>query len=355
MARLKIASFNVEWLVLAFGSASGTAIVDRFPGGSVGGVRHPAIDDVRDMCRRVAGVVRALKAKIIALQEAPPHAAQLEAFVAEFLEGDYQVLHSNARPQAISVLVHKSLAGKVETWMPPGVTASALWNGMAVYDWGAIDQPRRHDFFRRPLMLKVTPKPGVSFVLMVVHTKSKFSKLRSRQQWEKRDEAAVRDAIAARRDLSAEALRLREVMEDHLANPDHSPNLVVMGDMNDGPLAELMEREFLLHNVVDQLVGSVLYPNAHFRHAMDEASLRTEWSVAFSDPVAGDATVLELIDHILVSPAISARKAGIRLVSGSGQVEHAAWEAFNGEDATHAGRQWRPSDHRPVSAMLEIG
>ncbi len=85
MPQVKIATFNVEWLVSAFGAKwkkwQPPTIPASFPGAKLGDIELEPVPDVHDMCRRLAGVIQDMGAEIIGLQEAPPLKEQMEAFV----------------------------------------------------------------------------------------------------------------------------------------------------------------------------------------------------------------------------------------------------------------------------------
>jgi endonuclease/exonuclease/phosphatase family metal-dependent hydrolase len=359
MARFRFATFNIEWMVLLFGGGwnnwSAPGLPASFPGGRVGISFQPAIPDLDALRRRIAGAIRDLRARVICIQEGPPLRAQMEAFVEHYLGGRYVVHTSNANWQALHVLVDRTWAHRVEVvtpelgdWQGPRV-----WRQIPYYPWGRLQATDRklHHLDRQPLIVRARLRPGRFVDLINVHTKSKFSKLKTRAQWERRDEEAVGDALLQRAKLSAEVARLRHFLDAHLEDPRTPPHVVLLGDMNDGPFHEVLEAEFYVHNILDQLTGGLLYPDYWFRHAIGPMDLRAAWTASFNDPVQDGAKVHEMIDHVLVSPALVEGSA-VQLVPGSCQVEHAVWRRHaTGEDPPS--RAERPSDHRPVTAELE--
>jgi len=126
-----------------------------------------------------------------------------------------------------------------------------------------------------------------------------------------------------------------------------------MGDMNDGPYAETLENEFMIHNILDELCGTMLYPDYHFRHAMQPAALRTAASTRFEDALNEGCIIEELIDHVVVSPAIWQGTGHFRLLPNSCQVESAVWQAACADQGPDDKREFRPSDHKPVSFTVE--
>lgn len=363
MGQIKIATFNAEWMASLFGAVwlawQPPNIPTTFPGKKLGDIELEPIEDVHGLCRRIAGVIRDTGAHIIGLQEAPPRPDQLQVFVDQFLDGDYVVHQSNPRWQSISALVHRSVANRVTGWQSTAPNFARMWDDVPYYPWGTfgVSDRKQHDLYRRPLLLNFKPS-AVSrkeLRLAVLHTKSKFSLLKTREQWEQRNREAILDALDTRAKISAEVSRVRSFLDGELtvAGADVPRSFVLMGDLNDGPFAELMEREFMIHNIVDELVGSLLQPDKHLRHAMTPDVLSTASTASFPDPLQNGEIVTELIDHILVSPAIWQRKGDFRLRPDSCQVETAVFDRYNQDTGPVRKRHLRPSDHKPVSAVLE--
>lgn len=358
MTQIKLATFNVEWLVLAFTAGGWTNwdgnLLAAYPGGSLGGGRHGAIPNVDAMCRRIAGTIQQVGAHIIGLQEAAPLKAMMELFVTRYLNDDYVVFHSNTNAQSISALVHKSIAAHVHAWTPAVPQYKNYWKDIPFYPWGKtkLEERKAHAMMRKPLLLRFQPEPGRELDITILHAKSKISKLKTRMQWDLRDPVAVQDALDARSKLSAEIYRLREFFDKQMELAGYDQSLVVMGDFNDGPAADLIEAEFLVHNIMDELAGTLLYPYGYLHHAMTAATLQTARTTRFSDPLEGGAIVEELIDHILISHAIFEDRAPFHLLPDSCQVEAQAYDQHFDPLQGDKKRQFRPSDHKPVSAVF---
>lgn len=178
--------------------------------------------------------------------------------------------------------------------------------------------------------------------------------LKTKRQWDERgtNPGPVLDALSSRRKLSAEIVRLREVLTSIVAVGPEQASVVVVGDFNDGPFKDLMETEFLIKSILDELVGSFLDPNTYFKHAMDPAVLSSASTTRFPDPLQNGQIVGELIDHIVVSPAIWSGLGAYGIKVGSCQVEEAAWQ-MGVVGNSEASRDSRPSDHKPVSVVLD--
>lgn len=355
MPSLGIATFNVEWMLSIFGgqqTAWDGTIPATFPGKNLGSIRLEPIEDVPRLCQRIAGVIRGTGAQIIGIQEGPPLREQMELFVTRFLGGEYTVFTSNRNQQAVHALVHQSIAAKTEAFSAAGPETADLRAKIPFYPWGEIATAKKHTFDRVPLVLTFRPVASRSLRVIVVHTKSKFSKLKTLAQWESRDRDAILDALLARQKLSAEVFRLRQYIVSDLASGANAPSgLVAMGDFNDGAAAELMEREFMIHNIIDELAGSLAEPDQYLKHAMHPQVLRDAFTVEFPDPLSGGAMTRELIDHIVVSPSIWSGSGLFRL-TGS-RVDHESYDAHDDSSAGSRKRGDRPSDHRPVCATLE--
>ncbi|QYO63099.1 endonuclease/exonuclease/phosphatase family protein [Leptolyngbya sp. 7M] len=357
MPELKIATWNIEWMLSLFGGTwndwDGT-MPQTFPGRSIGGIKLAKIEDVPALCSRIAGVIRAVDPKILMVQEGPPRKDQMELFVKEYLNNDFVVHSSNPKSQTLHALVHRSIANKVTSFAHDGAETLGLRSGINFYPWGKIAESDRkeHKFDRRPLVLTFKPSAKKTLRLINVHTKSKFSKLKTPQQWFDRIPEAINDALLVRQKLSAEIYRLREWAVADLGPGNNPPDgCVILGDLNDGAYAELIEREFLIHNILDELVGSFLEPDTFFKHAMTPATIGNSFTVSFPDPLENGQIVHEMIDHVLISPEVWRAGGKFKVKAGSCRVELAAFNQF---DATTPQRKRgdRPSDHRPVSVVL---
>ena len=89
------------------------------------------------------------------------------------------------------------------------------------------------------------------------------------------------------------------------------------------------------------------------RHAMQPATLRTASSTRFEDALNQGNIIEELIDHMVVSPSIWQGTGHFRIVPNSCQVESAIWQAACADQGPDDKREYRPSDHKPVSVTVE--
>ena len=356
MSEIKLATFNVEWMTSIFG-AKHNDWDGTIPGAFQASTWATSRLILSQTCQRFAGASPGSSKKwtrrSLASRKGRRAKSRWNSSSGTCLADDYVVYKSPANPvwQSVYALVRRSIAPKVTEWKPKGADTPALWKDIPYYPWGQItaESRKEHDFARQPLLLECTPEAGKSFKFTVLHTKSKFSKLKTRKQWDERHADAVLDALNARVKLSAEIVALRKVLNEFAVGVP----IVITGDLNDGAFADLMEEEFLIHNIIDEVAGSLLHPETYFEHAMDPNVLADAVTVSFPDPLNDGAITHELIDHVLVSKAIWSAKAPFGVKPNSCVVEHDAYDHHNDEPPDHPARGLRPSDHRPVTVTLE--
>jgi endonuclease/exonuclease/phosphatase family metal-dependent hydrolase len=230
------------------------------------------------------------------------------------------------------------------------------WGDIYFQQWSSIALSHRykHDFYRYPLVLKFAPADDKELQIIGVHTKSKISKLKTWNQRKERHADAVHDALFVRQKLSAEVQRIRKYVEKELETPNQDRAMVIVGDFNDGPLAEQMEEEFLVHNIMNEVSGAITNPGLNFQHAMTAEALETATTTEFSDPFEEGNIVKILLDHILVSPGIWKKTSGFSVKKKSCIAEDTIYEQYTDDlGSPDQERGQRPSDHRPVSVVLK--
>lgn len=354
MSELKLVTLNLEWMVSIFNGRwtdwDGT-IPDTFAGRRLGSINLDPIEDVQDLCERIGGMILTLEPSILMIQEGPPRKDQMEFFVDEYLGGEFVVHTSNSRWQTLHALVHHSIASKVSSFAHDGPEIAELRKSIRFYPWGEIAEAKTHKHYRTPLVLTFESS-SKKLRLINVHTKSKYSKLKRPEQWENRDEEAITDALLARQKLSAEIANLRSFVSNDLTSANPPDGLIVMGDMNDGAYAELMEQEFLIKNIIDELTGSFLLPDEYLKHAMSPNRIAESATSVFPDPLNNGELAEELIDHIVVSRSIWQNRNPFKVESNSCKVEKQIYGWFDDSDSDRK-RHQRPCDHKPVSAIIE--
>jgi Endonuclease/Exonuclease/phosphatase family len=346
MATLRIASVNGEWMNNWFTSdGQPAAFVPSFklPGETLS-------NSTDKTASKLAAEIIAIKADVLAVEEAPSRKEELDLFVSQYLSGPggptYQtILGDSGGAQKLAVL-YKSAA--VTAALAPGDSITTLldpWE--ADPDGDMILEP--YQFTRTPLVIDLRAGPH-PFQLIVMHTKSNFVNA-GQAMWNDpaRRQQYVIAALKARRRNATEGMRTRQYIDERLA-VDKNARIIVLGDLNDGPGMDYFEERYLAHNVTDILVGSAFEPERTFAHAQHDVSPDKRFTAIFDDfvPTLQKGKKL-LLDHILLSPGFDS-SGGLRRKRGSGTVHHAEYEAQLKNQGKK--REDRPSDHRPVSVLL---
>jgi hypothetical protein len=116
----------------------------------------------------------------------------------------------------------------------------------------------RYKYLRRPLVTEITIGANHTRLIVIgVHLKSKHIP-QSRQLWETDDVddkmSYIKKAVENRRRIAAEIQRCRQLI-DCIMDEHPNANVLVAGDVNDGPGADLFEQRYLLSNASDALLG----------------------------------------------------------------------------------------------------
>lgn len=337
---MKLVNWNIEWMNDWFTpiSAGPPAWRDANPG------RH--IADVEALAARVARVIDALAPDVLTLQEGPSREGEMRLFVDGHLGGAYDIFGpSGGGSQRLYTLVLKGGA----------VTAARrIWPDQAALDFA---EPWRvdiagdlvvmpYEFTREPLVVALEVG-GREIVGVNIHSKSKYiHEGQSRWRSEATRPAFIAEAVRNRRRIAAELVRVRALL-DAMLGEDGAARLIVAGDLNDGPGVDFFEQRYLIHNVVAAVAGSPFHPRRMLRHAFIDSELKERnFTARFDDYIDGIDDRPLLLDHILVSPSLY--WGGLRRA----RIEHEAFEAEL--DPAAAGRDARPSDHRPQSAVFEL-
>jgi endonuclease/exonuclease/phosphatase family metal-dependent hydrolase len=346
MPKLRVASINGEWMNSWFtsdGTPAAFLPTFKLPGESQS-------NSTSKTTARLAAVILAIDPDILALQEAPSRKEELDLFIASRLSGPggpiyNSILGDSGGAQKLGLLYKPS---KVSASLTPSADIQTLldfWN--ADVDGDMLLDP--YEFTRKPLVTDIQAGSH-RLQVVVMHTKSNFVN-RGQAMWE--DPATRQDyvvaALKARRRNATEGMRARKYMEARIAAPA-TARIMVMGDLNDGPGLDYFEENYLAHNVTDILVGSAFDPESIFAHAQHDVPKPQRFTAEFDDFVENVKKKKLLLDHVLISPALTGT-TGLRRVPNSGRIHHAEYDA----QVKNAGkkREDRPSDHRPVSVELQ--
>lgn len=330
---MKIANWNIEWMNRWF-TADLDAAAFR-PSADISGVT-----DIDDLCRRVANVIDGLDADVLTVQEGPSRKEEMALFVQRFLDGTYTVLGPTGKgSQKLFTLIRNGGAAAGATVVAPADPVKLTEPWEVDIDGNQVLQD--YEFTREPLVVDVTDAASARAIRIVnVHLKSKFVH-GGDNLWRDNRAEFVREALLARRRISAEASRLRTYL-DALLEVDGKRAIVVCGDFNDGPGADFFERFYLTHNLVAAVAGSPLNPPKMFRHGfVDRVDEDDNYTAVFDDFIADVSNRRILLDHILVSP-------GLYWDITDGTVEHTVFDEQTKPSAA-GNRERMPSDHRPQS------
>jgi len=226
-------------------------------------------------------------------------------------------------------------ASKVSVRHTPGGAGkkNPPFNKSLVFDTNDDRIKELYKFFRPPLEAEITDgETGKKIRVIVVHTKSKgiFSSS-DYIHWE-------RESNRNRRKLFAECSWVRKRVDEWL-NAGH--DVVVMGDINDGPGMDHYE-SFFGKSAVEIVMGNLYEPGRILlNHAGQPKWGKWGWepsSTRFKDRIT-ETQVNVLIDHIAVSQGLN--------VGGDG---HLIWNPYREDRATSIkGSLLEASDHFPVS------
>lgn len=345
MPRIKVAAINAEWMNDWFTSdAQAPAFRPTFE-------RDGQSNTTDRTTRRLAGLIRQIDADVVAIEEAPSRAAEMALFIDTYLAdngvaryrfflsdtGQSQKLALLYKPGAVTaqLTLHTAVQELIDPWQCD-VDGDAVLN--------------EYEFARAPLVVDVQVGPHPLRVI-VMHTKSNFINY-GRQLWENlatRQQYVVA-SLQNRRRISAEAMHTRRYLEK-LVRENRQAEVIVLGDLNDGPGMDYFEELYLTHSVTDILFGSAYEPELLFAHAQHDVPVEERYTAIFDDFVTREHGKHLLLDHILLSPALT-RRERLKRVAGSGRVHHKEWN----EQVVNQGRKRedRPCDHRPVSVEIEF-
>jgi endonuclease/exonuclease/phosphatase family metal-dependent hydrolase len=310
--------------------------------------RDGEVNDTAQTAGRLAAMIEAIDADVVAIEEGPSRPAELELFVHDYLAGGFgSFLGDSGGAQKLGLL-YKPGAVEAASLAPHGEIADLIDPWDADVDGDAVID--EYQFTRNPLVVDLAVG-GQALRMIVAHTKSNFIN-QGRELWENpaTRQSYVVAALKNRRRISSEGMRIRRYLDRRLAE-DEDAAIIVLGDLNDGPGMDYFEEKFLSHNVTDIIVGSAFAPEWIFTHAQHDVPAPQRYTAEFEDFVPVRERRRLLLDHILLSPGLS-RPGVLHRVDGSGAVRHAEYDAQVVNNG--ARRQDRPSDHRPVSVDLEL-
>ncbi len=376
---MKLTTWNAEWLDTDWG-----VLIGKYtPGQNIFPHKAPSKSDARKRVSAVSSFIQNLQSDILFLCEAPQGQDEMEEFVKKHVTEFDLITRSGGESYETEgrqwqwFLVRKSLADQIA----PSLLPIPTWRAFAAAQDASITEdgqwkvatPRlktvggvkdvpvssrvSHSFFREPQILRFS-FGGAQHEIIGTHLKSKFTggSPRQRKDGETFDEylgssKKIREYIAksheARVKLSSEALAIRAYIDRRFAQ-EADPSIFVLGDLNDGPGKELMEREYLLHDLISNLQGEVFFARQFLNHALFDQPANLRWTAKFKDKLDPDRDEHILLDHILFTQALTrSGTSPLQVHAGAGRVEHLLYE----EGISAFGHNML-SDHRPVSVGI---
>lgn len=362
MAQLKITSWNLEWLVKLL------AKLDAPPGAGASAAAQRAFADAQARIDAIQREILEIDPDILCIIEGPPTEAAISGFCQNWLGGAYVPITLPAGGdyrmkgrQWIWFLVRPALAQGASLLDPEVWQSYTLAESTARYGphwthgktwpvnlWGET-VPTRHGHYRHPQVLRLTWQDQ-PIELIGAHLKSKFSnkgKYLPETPDDPRHVLFISQALEARIKLATEASDIRLYLGQRFAQ-EANPAIFLMGDMNDGPGKELLERQYLFFDLIGNLQGDVFFARKFLNHALFDAEQDLRWSVFFKDKIDPDRNPHILLDHILFSQALVNQSLPIEVKPGAGKVEHEIHDRIN---AALSSKQ-KTSDHKPISCLV---
>ncbi len=334
----------------------------------------------------IADEIRGLDADILMISEGPKGEARAKAFFRQ-VAPEYSIIVRGSEAwrdygiqgvQWIWFLIRKAspISGKL--------LHLDRWNALTAPAWG--DQrrgekwqvsypifddeasslnfhvPGAHGHYRHPQVLQVAIDLGAGDVqhleIIGCHLKSKINRVSPKgdpysDSFFDDQPELVASLITSRIKLTTEATDIRHYIEGRFQSEPNAA-IIVVGDLNDGPGKERIERRFLYHDLVSNLQGDVFLAHHFLNHALFDFEDEARWSYDLKrdrlDPLR-DPKIL--LDHVMFTQSFTGSNrpgaAAFRARSGGGKVEH---EIHHRVGAGRP-RSAQTSDHRAVSMVFD--
>ena len=331
---LKLCSYNVEWMDKLFNSDN----------------TLKNTDEAVKQLDAFANVLDQLDCDLIGITEAPNSAAngsqsaklKLETFAAHYGLRTNRALTGfiSAGKQEIALLFDPN---KITASHSPGGRSNSKSNprfdGEFYFDTDDDRIKEVYKHYRPPLEAKIKVKStDKEFRLIVAHTKSKgiFSSVDLIN--------LERESRRNRLKIYAECTWIRKRVDEFL---DKGHNVVVMGDINDGPGMDFYEMRYG-RSGVELIMGSIYKPekllNNHIGMPIWGKYGWTPSTVSFKDRIT-ETYINVLIDHILTSKCIKTY----------GDNPYEIWNPFqNGNAKPLKQKLLDASDHFPITIKLRL-
>jgi len=337
---IKICSYNIEWFDKFFDKDNHL---------------KPFNSDSKEdkkMKARLDGLVTVFKkidADIYGITEAPNtttttgHQSAIEKFKSFFEYADISGYDfaigfpSAGRQEIVTVYKPEKLEVRHNAGGRPDSKSNPRFDGEFYFDTDDDRIKEVYKMYRPPLEVEVKIKgTDNEFELIVVHAKSKgiFSSM-DMLNWD-------RENKRNRKKLFAECQWVRNRVEERLKE---NKNVIVMGDLNDGPGMDYYEFQFG-KSAVEIIMGDIFEPEKVLRNYMGKPKWKNfGWSPSstrFKDKMTGDP-INAIIDHILMSKDVA-------YVADSHQVLNPYEQKDLDEDLKESLK--KASDHFPIIAEI---
>ena len=335
MKTLKITSWNVEWMDQVWPNLTQS--------------KYHA-----DRRKYIAEEILMINADIICILEGISSPENMISFVDEFLPNYIVVTRQNddddwgiKGKQWIYFLIKKNVVLNaslmpIDEWYSK---ASKYWN---VHFWGDLKE-YNHSHYRLPQVLRFYLN-DIEIELIGAHLKSKInfnSPFKSgTEEWKKE---FIDTALKARIKLATEAINIRNYIDSRFKE-EKNPCIFLMGDFNDGPGKERIEKEFMFFDLISALQGDIFFSNRFLNHALFDYPQDLRWSTIFKDKTDKNRDPHILLDHILFTQPLVNGSVNVQVQPGAGKVEHAIHNRVNAGLSSKK----KTSDHHPVSVILNI-
>lgn len=190
-------------------------------------------------------------------------------------------------------------------------------------------------FSKPPLELALTTKSGRKLRMIGAHLKSKAP------HGARNDAAVIRLSIANRRKQLAQAIWLRRRVDQHMQDDQ---DLIVMGDLNDGPGLDEYERLFGRSSVEIVMGSDLLDPNA--RQAYQPRATSMPSTSRFYNAQT-KRYFRALLDYVMISPELTK-------LSPSWRIWHPFEDAEIYENTELREALLAASDHFPVCLDIDL-
>ena len=347
---MRIATYNVEWFTELFDDDGNLLEDDELSGRDV--------ITRADQIAALGLVFQRLDADLIVIIEAPDQnhkrytVPAIETFAKRFglraCEG--LIGFGNDTQQEIAALYDPaklSLRHEPRGEVQGGKNQGApRFDGVFHIDLDIDASKDRVVFSKPPLEIKATTAEGFEFHLIGAHLKSKAP------HGARNDADAMRISIANRRKQLAQAIWLRQRIEEHFAEDN---TLIVLGDLNDGPGLDQYEHLFGRSSVeiimgIGQTDREVpARETLYDPHAVQGLSTRLGAipTTARFYLESQDCYLQALLDYIMVSQDLMAKRPAWRI-----------WHPFNTpeclNDTMLRSALLVASDHFPVSLDIDL-